>query len=154
MKRKYGFTLIEVLVTVGIITLLGSLASYAMMKAHQKSVKKQVEVQLNILSSAILQMAWDTGRWPNRTLRTQPGSTEVWNIAGPQWGLLATDGFYNNWKGPYYEGALLDPWGNPYFFDPDYTVDGNVRVVVGSFGPNGVGRNLYDEDDIYILLDD
>ena len=54
------------------------------------------------------------------------------------------------------EGALesipLDPWKNKCFFDPDYTISGAVRVVVGSFGPNRVGPNLYDRDDIWVIL--
>ncbi|MFT5473692.1 MAG: hypothetical protein ACI856_002024, partial [Kiritimatiellia bacterium] len=29
---------------------------------------------------------------------------------------------------------------------------GVFEKVVGSFGPNGVGRNRYDSDDIYVLV--
>jgi len=46
-----------------------------------------------------------------------------------------------------------DPWGNNYFFDTDYDVNGvGTRAVVGSYGPNGVGNNLYDSDDIYYVV--
>jgi hypothetical protein len=45
-----------------------------------------------------------------------------------------------------------DPWGHNYFFDNDYTLDGVTKAVVGSYGPNGVGSNLYDEDDIVIII--
>jgi len=67
-------------------------------------------------------------------------------------GLVQTDGNYRNWAGPYIGLIPLDPWGNNYFFDTDYTVDGNLRVVVGSYGPNGVGLNLYDSDDIIRIM--
>ena len=154
MKAKLGFSLTETMIMVGLIALLGSIATVAMTKAHQNALSKQAEAELNILSAAMLQMAWDTGKWPNKAVRMDPGSTEIWNISGAAAGLLVTDGSYDNWKGPYYEGSVLDPWGQPYFFDPDYRVDGVMRVAVGSFGPNGKGPNLYDEDDIYILLDD
>jgi len=39
----------------------------------------------------------------------------------------------------------------PYFFDPDYTVDGDTRAVLGSFGPNKAGPNQYDIDDIVVI---
>ena len=154
MKKKQGFTLIEIMVVVTLIGLLGALAVMAVTKAHQKALQKQVETELNLLSAAVLQMVWDTGKWPNKAIRTQSGSVEIWNISPAAVGLLATDGSYDNWKGPYYEGALRDPWGQPYFFDPDYRVNGVNHIVVGSFGPNKKGRNLYDSDDIFILLDD
>jgi len=154
MKTKNGFTLIEIVITVGIISILGSLAALAVTKSHRKALLEQAETELNIMSAAILNMAWDTSRFPNKNLRTAPGSLEIWDLSVAEAGLLKSDGTYDNWKGPYYEGALLDPWGNPYFFDPDYRIDGVDRTVVGSFGPNRQGRNLYDEDDIYILLDD
>jgi type II secretory pathway pseudopilin PulG len=154
MNRKHGFTLTETMIMVGLISLLGAIASVAVSKAHRNARIKQTETELNMLAAAVLQMTWDTGRWPNKAVRTTPGSTEIWNITGAAVGLLDTDGSYNNWKGPYYEGAVLDPWGQPYFFDPDYTTSQGIRIVIGSFGPNGKGPNLYDKDDIYILLDD
>ena len=154
MRKKSGFTLIEIMVTVGVISLLASLASIAVLKAHRKALQKQTETELNLLSAAVLNMAWDTGRWPNKDSRAATGSTEIWNIQPATVGLMATDGTFNNWRGPYYEGAVLDPWGSPYFFDPDYLINGVNHPVVGSFGPNRQGRNLYDQDDIYILLDD
>ena len=83
------------------------------------------------------------------------GANEVWDLSQPAGGLLSTDGNYPNWGGPYIDEIPLDPWGNPYFFDSDYDVPptgGNDAVVLGSFGPNGVGQNLYDSDDIIIIL--
>ncbi len=154
MNTKKGFTLIEITITVAIIGLLASMAALAVTKANASARKKQARTELQFLSAAILQMAWDTGKWPNGAIRTNPGSDEEWTLGGASVGLLSTDGAYNNWKGPYYEGSLVDPWGNPYFFDPDYRTNDVNRVVVGSFGPNRVGRNLYDKDDICVLLDD
>lgn len=154
MKNKSGFTLIEIMVTVAVVGLLASLAGLAIHKAHRSALLKQTETELQFMSAAVLQMAWDTGMWPNKALRNNPGSVEVWSISPASAGLLQTDGSYNNWRGPYYEGAILDPWGNPYFFDPDYLIEGVNHVVIGSFGPNGLGPNLYDSDDLYVLLDD
>ncbi|HSR87713.1 MAG TPA: prepilin-type N-terminal cleavage/methylation domain-containing protein [Pontiella sp.] len=154
MKNRHGFTLLEIMVTIGILGLLTVMATYALRTARTKAYIRQAEGDLQMLATATLQLAWDTSRWPNKALRTQPGSTEIWNISIAAAGLEGTDGTYDEWKGPYFAGNIMDPWGNPYFFDPDYRVNGVDRVVVGSFGPNGVGRNLYDSDDIYVLLDD
>lgn len=151
---KKGFTLVEIMITVSVIGLLAALCTYGVTQGRKNARINEAKVELEMLSAAVLQLAWDTGYWPNRALRTRPGSTEIWDISGDQNGLEGSDGFFRNWKGPYYDEAVEDPWGNPYFFDPDYRVDGVMRIVVGSFGPNGRGRNEYDSDDIYVLLDD
>jgi hypothetical protein len=39
-----------------------------------------------------------------------------------------------------------------YFFDPDYYIGGVKYPVLGSFGPNKVGKNVYDSDDVYLVL--
>jgi general secretion pathway protein G len=152
--KKDGFTLIEITVVTLLIGILATLGSLAIMKGIRNGRIKNAEGELEMMSAAVLQLAWDTGQWPNGALRTAGGSVEEWDITPDSCGLMGTDGNYSHWKGPYYDGEVVDPWGNPYFFDPDYRIDGVNRAVVGSFGPNGIGRNLYDSDDIYVLLDD
>ena len=64
-----------------------------------------------------------------------------------------------SWDGPYILFGE-DPWGGEYYFDPDYTPWDNCdskddlaeRPVIVSFGPNGVGLNVYDCDDIWLAL--
>ncbi len=152
--KKRGFTLVEIMIVVAIIGLLAGFGIPAIFRSVKNSRIKQTQTELEMMSAAILQLAWDTGKWPNGQARTTGGSAEMWDISLARCGLLDTDGTYGEWKGPYYDGEIKDPWGNPYFFDPDFRVDGVNRVVVGSFGPNGWGRNRYDSDDIYVLLDD
>ena len=152
--KKSGFTSIEIAVTTIIIGLLGALGSLAVLRGVEASRIKNTEAELEMLGAAVLQLAWDTGQWPNGTPRTAGGSAEIWNISPATSGLMDTDGNYNNWQGPYYDGNLEGAWGNDYFFDPDYRIDGVDHAVIGSFGPNGVGPNRYDADDIYVLLDD
>ena len=38
------------------------------------------------------------------------------------------------------------------FLDCDYEIDGVDYVVVGSFGPNKVGMNVYDSDNLYVIV--
>jgi len=152
-QRKAAFTLVEIMVVVGCLSLLMMMGTLGVRKAIRNARIKQAEGELQIIATAVLQLAWDTGRMPNRALRTNQGSAERWNLSKDVAGLMATDGSYPDWKGPYYEGPVFDPWGQPYFYDPDYTINGAIRPVVGSFGPNRVGRNMYDADDIKVPLD-
>ncbi len=77
---------------------------------------------------------------------------EVWDLNSTQAGLVATNGGFPNWNGPIIDSVPKDPWGSDYFFDPDYKIGGVNYAVVGSFGPNKVGQNVYDSDDIYLIL--
>jgi len=157
MKQKAAFTLVEIMIVVAIIGMLASLAVLNMAKAMQTSREKTAITELELLSTGILQLAWDTGRWPNKARREvgASGVNEIWSFAGSGLDENTSDGIYAGWKGPYYEGSYTDPWGNPYFFDSDYYYGGrNDRIVVGSFGPNGVGRNVYDNDNLLVFLDE
>jgi prepilin-type N-terminal cleavage/methylation domain-containing protein len=136
--NKRGFTLLEIVVVVGLLGLLTALGSLAVKKSIHNSRVKRAEAELEMISAAVLQMAWDTGRWPNLAIRTDPGSTKVLDLSDETAGLMNTaapdDSIYPNWKGPYYEGSVEDPWGNKYFFDPEYDVGGSNRIVVASRG--------------------
>jgi general secretion pathway protein G len=142
----------EVMIVVMLIGLLLAFTLPSIGKARNDAVRKKAEIELGMISTAILKLAWDTGQWPNKEPRNDTADEEVWDLSGDEAGIVGDDDF-DNWKGPYLQEIPLDPWGNPYFFDPDYSVDGVWRVAVGSFGPNGAGRNIYDEDNIYVLLD-
>ena len=154
LKKVYrsGFSLAEVMVVVLIVGILTAVVTVSLSKARIESQQKKAETELQLLSSAVEQLAWDTGMLPRALSRVTPGSAECWDLTTDDAGLTGTDGDFNNWKGPYFREFGNDPWGNPYFFDPDYRINGVFEKVVGSFGPNGVGRNQYDSDDIFVLV--
>ena len=152
MNKNKGFTIIELMIVVSVIGLLATLVSIGVLKASRTAKVKQAESELAMMKTGILKMVNASGVWPNQASRPKPGSTEIWDLSTPQSGVIATDGSYNYWNGPYYEGAMVDPWGNNYFFDPDYRIDDRNYVVIGSFGPNGKGRNMYDDDDVVAIL--
>jgi len=143
------------MIVVLVIGLLAGLALPNIFRAIERSRIEQAKADLEMLSNAILQLAWDTGRWPGGLDRSVPGDPETWDLTTARAGLLECDPSLfpsELWRGPYINRVPVDPWGSPYFFDPDYRIKGSNRVVVGSFGPNRVGRNLYDDDDIYVIL--
>jgi prepilin-type N-terminal cleavage/methylation domain-containing protein len=152
-KNAMAFTLVEVMIVVGIISILSAIAIPFFSKIRHEAQVKEAESSLEIMASAVLQLAWDTGEWPGGLARAETHSEEAWYLGGGDVGLLSQDGRFSEWKGPYLAEVPLDPWKMPYFFDPDYRVNGIDKVVVGSFGPNRKGRNHYDQDDVFIVLD-
>jgi len=107
---------------------------------------------LRILSGAVDQLALDSAKWPGGIPAGEVADPEVWDLNAGSAGIVTSDGRFPNWRGPYMKQVPLDPWGSPYFFDPDYTITGKLYVVVGSFGPNRVGRNQYDSDDVFVVI--
>jgi len=160
MSRKrvrLGFTLMETLLVMAVIAVIAAIAIPSHKKARNTARERQAAADLEIITTAVEQLAWDTGRWPPGILRNDQyvgGGNEVWDLTADSVGLMGTDGSFPNWKGPYIRSIPLDPWGNPYFFDGDYEVDSSWHAVVGSFGANGNGRNVYDSDNCYVIVAD
>lgn len=97
-----GFTLLELLVVLGIIALLAGIVGPQVMKHMGASKTKAAMVQVADLSSALDMYKLDVGRYP---------STEQGLQA-----LVEKPGDVNRWNGPYLRKSKipLDPWQNPY----------------------------------------
>lgn len=160
-----GFTLVELLVTIAIIGLLASGSVAAVNRARESARLTAARQQVSQIANAVRMLETNTAWWPGPSgIPSEPyrvycggGGNEVWNLSVTSAGLVGTDGTYGaSWNGPYIQEIPLDPWGNPYFFDSDYNIpptgDGIWGVVVGSFGPNGAGQNVYDSDNIIEVL--
>jgi len=93
------------------------------------------------------------------------GGTCVHSLGEGFSGITADDNAnpYPAWNGPYMYKVPLDPWNHEYFFDTNYsvTVDGTPcdggascvkAVVIGSYGPDGKGKDLYNADDIITVI--
>ena len=88
------------------------------------------------------------------------------SLSDPVSGLVQDDVIpnqYVNWNSAYLNEVPIDPWGHEYFFDTDYqiTVDGEPcngagscidATVLGSYGEDGIGNNLYNGDDIIKII--
>ena len=159
-RVKTGFTLIEILVSISIIAILSSMAISTLSDARVKAQNVVAAAQLRDLEVAILRLANDTGEWPGHQavegVDSGGAGNEVWDMRADSAGLAGTDGLFPGWNGPYVSAAsTTDPWGNPYFFDTDYDIGTSSTIwaaVVGSFGLNGVGQNVYDADNIIRVL--
>ena len=152
-KNERGFTLIELMISMAIIGVLAAIAIPNYISYRQRAQVAKAQSELKTIEKAVMMLAIDTGFWPNKEKVNEPDTKEVWNLNVNSAGITDTDGSYPYWMGPYLGEVPLDPWGNPYFFDVDYLKDGSNYIVIGSFGPNGVGQNLYDNDDIILILE-
>lgn len=151
-RAREGLGLLEIMVVLSVVGVVLAIAVPHFTKARLESKKKAAKAHLELIASAVTQLAWDTGEWPGGISRAVQQSAELWELGTAAAGLRSADSRFSNWQGPYIDKIPLDPWGKPYFFDPDYRIKGVDRVVVGSFGPNKVGPNLYDSDDIYVIV--
>lgn len=153
LSQEQGFTLVELMIAVAIIAILAAIAIPNFISYREKAQAAQAIHELEMIKYAIWELALDTNMYPNNIPAEGIGSSsELADLSDPDAGLVATNGDFPGWAGPYLDEIPKDPWGRDYFFDPDYGIDGVKYVVIGSFGPNGSGMNDYDEDNIYIII--
>jgi general secretion pathway protein G len=154
-RNASGFTIVELLIVVAVIGILAAIAFPRVDGYLDKARTARARADIDNILKAMVLLEADTGLWPgHQTVNqiNQNGGNEVWNFAASSAGLRLSDGGYPNWNGPYMSSIPLDPWGNRYFMDTDYMVNGQWRVVLGSFGPNGCCPNQYDDDDVIKVL--
>ena len=155
-KNSRGFTLIELMIVIAIIGILAAIAIPNFIKSRDKAKVAQAVAELKKIQTVIMGLAIDTGMWPGGSTagiqKSQGVGHEFEDLSIATIGLAATDDTYPDWSGPYYMGPFQDPWGNNYFFDEDYELDGKTVTAVGSYGQNGVGKNQYDDDDIVLVI--
>jgi len=102
--RTRGFTLLELMVVLLILTLLATIAAPRVTHYLRKAKSQTAKVQVDALSAAVDSFHLDTGRFPSsqeglKALVERPSDT-------------------SNWDGPYLKKreSLTDPWGNPYLY--------------------------------------
>jgi general secretion pathway protein G len=129
MKRKHGFTLIELML---VVIIIGALAAMVVPRFAGRSEQAKIsvakaDIHANI-SSALDLYELDNGRYPTteqglNALRTKPtGFPEA-----------------VNWNGPYLRKEPMDPWGNPYQYR--YPGTHSFDYDLYSMGPDGVESN-------------
>lgn len=144
--------MIEIMLVIAIIGILAAIAIPNFLSYREKGRLARALLELRSIGTAISVLAVDTGMWPHKRPVGDVSGNEVWDLNSPGAGMVATDGGYPGWNGPYLANVPRDPWGNNYFFDNDYTINGQYVVAIGSFGPNGVGPNNYDADNIIVII--
>jgi len=153
-RDERGFTLIEVIVVVGIIAILASILIPMVLKEIDESRITKASADIRSITTAVVVFKKDTAQWPimdnacaaNVTLLNGDGNIPA-NLAGMGYDTgvsssyndhLAADtnGCYTNWKGAYIARVTADPWGNAYITNAsDFAITGNPVWII-SAGPN------------------
>jgi general secretion pathway protein G len=132
-NSERGFTLIELIVVLVILTLLAALVAPNIFKHFAKSKSQIALLQINELEGALQLFAFDVGRYPNDTEGLEA--------------LVSNPGNLDSWKGPYLKKAVpLDPWGKPYLYH--YPGAHNNEFDLYSYGPDMAEGGEGDNADI------
>ena len=137
-RKNRGFTLIEILEVVLIISMLAAFVAPRVWKQFGKSQRDIARSKMAIIENALGQFRLNCGRFPLdseglEALLIDPGEFEE-----------------DVWDGPYLKKSdLLDPWGNPY----EYREEGEINVGsydIISFGKDGQPGGDDENEDIYL----
>ena len=119
-RNDAGYTLLELLVVMGILAVLTAVATPQLMGYFGKAKLQSVELQIENIGTALELYYMENGSYP---------STDVGLKA-----LVEAPAEAPRWNGPYLKKAqnLLDPWGHPYQYK--YPAS-NGAYEVYSLGP-------------------
>jgi general secretion pathway protein G len=121
LRDEGGFTLMELLVVLGIIALLAAVVAPQVMRYMGDARSKTATAQLKNIEGSLELYYLDTGTYPSADVGLSA-------LVDPQAGVPG-------WRGPYLKKreALLDPWGRSYV----YRVPGEH----GAFDLSSMGRD-------------
>lgn len=130
---EMGFTLVEMLVVLGIIALIAALVGPQLIKYLGKAKSETAAVQVGNLTSALEVFYLDNGRYPS----TQEGLGAL--LHAPQ--------DAKKWNGPYLRKAegTVDPWGRPYLY---LAPGAHGEFDVLSYGRDGQAGGSGDDRDV------
>jgi general secretion pathway protein G len=132
-KKDAGFTLLEMLVVLAIMTMLAAVVAPQVLRYLGSSKSQTAKVQVQNITGALELYRLDVGRYPSqqeglKVLVTPPANAIAWN-------------------GPYLQvaSALQDPWGQPYV----YRFPGrNSEVDVYSLGADSADGGTKENKDV------
>ncbi len=144
----FGFTIVELLVVIAVITILMALITSAGTTARARAKIYQAKTMIASLETALSMYHVDFGDYPGSVA----GNQDLINLLSD----TATYSGNLDWQGPYIsfkEGefsgvipnaSLIDPWGNDYNYTYDSHTDRDYKIL--SYGPNGEDDSGFGDD--------
>ena len=130
IKDDKGFTLIQVLIVVGVIAILSGIAMARFNSALNKAKLDKVEIEIEMMGRAIEQVEEDTGNYIE-------GLDQLDDTTSP-------DASFSPWWGPYLSSlpaSLQDPWDTDYaYFFWMTTAQGIKQFQMGNYPPGPPGQ--------------
>jgi general secretion pathway protein G len=130
VRRRRGFTLMELLVVLGILAMLMGLVVPSIMKSQGKADVSNTKIQIKGLVGCLKQYKIDMKEYPTteqglRALLEKPADL--------------SDEKAEKWDGPYTENDELpkDPWGHDYQYEYPPKKGTGDAPDLWSFGPDG-----------------
>ena len=132
-RNEKGFTIVELLVVILIISMLAVFVAPKMFNVLGKAKKDIARAKMANIESAIGRFYIDCGMYPEGLEDLVEGSAEL----------------EDKWRGPYLKRSeLLDPWDNPYIFEEEGVVNpGSFDLI--SYGADGQQGGEGDNEDIF-----
>ena len=125
-----GYTLLELLVVIGILALLATVATPQVMRYFSKAKTEIAALQVRNLATAVELYFVETGKYPPAELGLKA--------------LLEAPQGETRWNGPYLKGGkdLLDPWNRPYLYRfPGQKAEFEVYTLGRDGAPGGNGED-------------
>ena len=120
-RADAGYTLLELLVVMGVIAILTAVATPQLMGYFGKAKVQSAQLQIENINTALEMYYMENGAYPSMNVGLRA--------------LVEAPSEAPRWNGPYLKNAktLLDPWGRPY----QYAVTDQGEYNVYSLGPSG-----------------
>ena len=136
-RRRKGFTLVEILVVIVIITMLATLIVPKIGRQLSKAKVKLTETGIALIETSLQEFLMECGRYPTQS----DGGLEALYIAPPD--------LVEVWDGPYIDSKkLIDPWGYFYLYQYPSMVS-NDEYDIFSLGADGQPGGEGPDADIY-----
>jgi len=137
-RRSAGFTLMELLMVVLIISVLAALVAPKIIGRAKEARVAAAKQQIQNLETALDLYYLDNDTYPTGEQGLEALLTEP-----------ASDPLPTNWKGPYLKkGVPLDPWKNEYVYTApgEHNPDGVDLLCYGPDGKEGGGDDIANYD--------
>jgi general secretion pathway protein G len=105
VSRQQGFTLIEIMIVVVILSILASLIIPRIMNRPDQARVVKAQQDMRALQSALNMYRLDNYHYPNTNQGLQALVTKPSSEPKPA-----------NWQQPYLDKLPMDPWGQPYLY--------------------------------------